>query len=170
VPLASDDAEIIPELSSPGMLMTDGCHGAAGITCGHRQSAHAHQVPCSSCGPGLGLPLSLHAAAACGQQPTSVSALVIFAGPHAWRHGSRPSPSAQAGQELNGARGCCASPAGIWTAPCTRSRLRGPWPRAARHLGRGDVARFYAAYFGQGDIQNLSTINLIVAQTLQSAR
>ena len=32
VPLASDDAEIIPELSSPGMLMTDGCHGAAGIT------------------------------------------------------------------------------------------------------------------------------------------
>jgi hypothetical protein len=38
----------------------------------------------------------------------------------------------------------------------------------ARQLGRGDVARFYAA-FGQGDIQNLSTIKLIVAQTLQSA-
>ena len=32
MPLASDDSEIIPELSSPGMLMTDGCHGAAGIT------------------------------------------------------------------------------------------------------------------------------------------
>ena len=28
----SDDANIIPELSSPGMLMTGGCHGAAGIT------------------------------------------------------------------------------------------------------------------------------------------
>ena len=77
VPLASDDAEIIPELSSPGMLMTSGRLSRCGRNHGHRQSALAHQVPCSTacCGPGLGLPLSLHAAAACGQQPTSVSAL-----------------------------------------------------------------------------------------------
>ena len=32
VPAASDDAVLIPELPSPGMLMTDGTHGATGIT------------------------------------------------------------------------------------------------------------------------------------------
>jgi hypothetical protein len=36
----------------------------------------------------------------------------------------------------------------------------------ARQLGRSDVVRFYAAYVGRGDIQNLSTIKLIVAQTI----
>ena len=32
VPAASDDVVLIPELPSPGMLMTDGTHGATGIT------------------------------------------------------------------------------------------------------------------------------------------
>ena len=40
--------------------------------CHHRQSAHAHQAPCG--GPGQLAPCSLHAAAAGGLQPTSVSA------------------------------------------------------------------------------------------------
>jgi hypothetical protein len=40
--------------------------------CHHRQSAHAHQAPCA--GPGRLAPCSLHAAAAGGLQPTSVSA------------------------------------------------------------------------------------------------
>ena len=74
-PVASTSAELIPELSSPGMLMTDGCHwrhGATGITHCHRQSAHAHQAHC--CGPGPLVPFSLHAAVAGGLQPTSVSA------------------------------------------------------------------------------------------------
>ena len=31
-PAASDDVVLIPELPSPGMLMTDGTHGATGIT------------------------------------------------------------------------------------------------------------------------------------------
>jgi len=30
VPIASTNAEVILGLSSPGMLMTDGCHGATG--------------------------------------------------------------------------------------------------------------------------------------------
>ncbi len=114
----SDDAEIIPELSSPGMLMTDGCHGAAGITViDSRLMLIRSPVQVAVLASGCLSACTLHAAA-CGQQPTSVSALVIFAGPHAWRHGSRPSPSAQAGQELNGARGCCANPAGKKGQPC----------------------------------------------------
>ena len=32
MPAASDDAELIPELPSPGMLMTDDTHGATGTT------------------------------------------------------------------------------------------------------------------------------------------
>ena len=87
-PVASTSAELIPELSSPGMLMTDGCHwrhGATGITHCHRQSAHAHQAHC--CGPGPLVPFSLHAAVAGGLQPTSVSAPSSrAAGPHVWRH------------------------------------------------------------------------------------
>ena len=72
VPIASTNAEVILGLSSPGMLMTDGCHGATGTRCHHRQSAHAHQAPCG--GPGQLAPCSLHAAVAGGLQPTSVSA------------------------------------------------------------------------------------------------
>jgi hypothetical protein len=118
MPLASDDAEIIPKLSSPGMLsdesvMTDGCHGAAGITVIDSRLMLIRPpvaVLASGC---LSACTPLRPAG--GQQPTSVSAQDlalswhIVAGPHAWRHGSRPSPSAQAGQELNAARGCCAS-------------------------------------------------------------
>ncbi len=90
VPLASDDAaEIIPELSSPGMLMTDGCHGAHGRNHGHRLSASAHQVPSGCCGgPGLaasgsGPQVASHwqparrCGPACGQQPTSVSTHIV---------------------------------------------------------------------------------------------
>ena len=75
VPIASTNAEVILGLSFPGMLMTDGCHGATGTHTAihhHRQSAHAHQAPC--CGPGRLAPCSLHAAVAGGRQPTSVSA------------------------------------------------------------------------------------------------
>ena len=54
MPLASDDAEIIPELSAaPGMLrlMTDaGCHGAAGITVIDSR-LRLIQVPSSACIP-----------------------------------------------------------------------------------------------------------------------
>jgi len=51
--------------------------------------------PCYGRDPGV--PFSLHAAAACGLQPTSVSALSSRAtGPHVWRHRSRPSPTARA--------------------------------------------------------------------------
>ena len=70
--------KLIPELSSPGMLMKDGCHwrhvatGTHTVIRWHRQSAHAHQAPC--CGPGPLVPFSLHAAVAGGLQPTSVSA------------------------------------------------------------------------------------------------
>ena len=75
VPIASTNAEVILGLSSPGMLMTDGCHWRHGATGSHTvrcQSAHAHQAPC--CGPGPLVPFSLHAAVAGGLQPTSVSA------------------------------------------------------------------------------------------------
>ena len=34
VPVASDDAELTPELFFHGMLMTDGCDGATGLTLG----------------------------------------------------------------------------------------------------------------------------------------
>ena len=71
VPAASDDAVLIPELPSPGMPMTR--HSRCNRNHGHRRSADAHQAPC--CGRGPGVTFCLHAVAACGLQPTSVSAL-----------------------------------------------------------------------------------------------
>ena len=74
-PIASTNAELIPELSSPGMLMKDGCHWRPEHTLSSdgidsrlmliRPPAVvlAHLVP-----------FSLHAAVAGGLQPTSVSA------------------------------------------------------------------------------------------------
>ena len=93
VPAASDDAVLIPELPSPGMPMTR--HSRCNRNHGHRRSADAHQAPC--CGRGPGVTFCLHAVAACGLQPTSVSALSSRAtGPDVWRHRSRPSPTARA--------------------------------------------------------------------------
>ena len=111
----------MPNLSSsypfPGMLMTGGCHGATGITVMDSRLMLIRPPVAVLASPGL--PFSLHAAAACGRQPTSVSALFSrpARGPHVWRHGSRPSPSAHAGQDLN-ARGRDAGPAGIKGQPC----------------------------------------------------
>ena len=95
VPAASDDAVLIPELPSPGMLMTDGTHSATGITVIDGRLILL-RPPVAVVAPDPVL-FSLHAAAACGLQPTSVSALSSRAtGPHVWRHRSRPSPTARA--------------------------------------------------------------------------
>ena len=74
VPVASDDADLIPELIF-SWHADDGQLSWCDRNHGHGQSAHTHQAaPC--CGPGLspGLLFSLHAAVAGGLQPTSVSA------------------------------------------------------------------------------------------------
>ena len=95
VPAASDDVVLIPELPSPGMLMTDGTHGATGITVIDGRLILLRPPVAVVTPPGV--TFSLHAAAACGLQPTSVSALSSRAtGPHVWRHRSRPSPTALA--------------------------------------------------------------------------
>ena len=118
VPVASDDAELTPELFFHGMLMTDGCDGTRTRNHGHRQSAHPHQAPC--CGPGPGVPFSLHAAAACGLQPTSVSALSSRA---------RMSSGTDPGQGCRSpGRHCCAGFG--WEMPSARPRaVRGVVPR-----------------------------------------
>jgi hypothetical protein len=76
VPIASTNAEVILGLSSPGMLMTDGCHWRHGATGTHTVIIDSRLMlimpPCA--GPGRLAPCSLHAAAAGGLPPTSVSA------------------------------------------------------------------------------------------------
>ncbi len=98
------------------VLMTDGCHGAAGITVidsrlTGRLIRSRVAVLASGC---LSACTPLRPAGNSRGRGGDLSKRTIFPGPHAWRYGSRPSPSAQAGQELNAARGCCVSPsAGI---------------------------------------------------------
>jgi len=76
-PLPVTTPSLHPSCFFHGMLMRGGCDGATGLTLGitviDSQLIRGHQAPC--CGPGPGVPFSLHAAAACGLQPTSVSAL-----------------------------------------------------------------------------------------------
>ncbi len=108
VPAASDDVELIPELPSPGMLMTDDTHGATGTTVIDGRLILL-RPPVAVVAPrrrGHRVPFSLHTAAACRLQPTSVSALSSRAtGPHVWRHRSRPSPTALAAAGLDSACG-----------------------------------------------------------------
>ena len=95
------------------MLMTDGCHGATRITVIDSRLMLVR--------PPVTVLASGYLSACTPRRPARATAdlskRTIVAGPHAWRHGSRPSPSAQAGQELN-ARGARASPAGIKGGPC----------------------------------------------------
>ena len=68
------------------MLMTGGCHGATGITVMDSRLMLIRPQVAVLASPGL--PFSLHAAAACGRQPTSVSAL-------GWYQAALPAPACQ---------------------------------------------------------------------------
>ncbi len=150
----TSQAEVIPGLSSPGgTLMTDGCHGASatGITvidsrlilrvirlgpgppraCSNFKGAVVARPRATSQLTRRG-GLRLRRPGATADSDRDLSKHTIVAGPHAcqWRHGSRPSPSAQAGQELNTARGRCASPAGKKDSPA--AGIKGQ-PRSRRH-------------------------------------
>ena len=116
VPVASDDADLIPELIF-SWHADDGRLSWCDRNHGHGQSAHAHQAPC--CGPGQPR-VAFQLARRGGLRATadlSKRTIVAARGPHVWRHGSRPSPSAHAGQDLN-ARGRDAGPAGIKRQSC----------------------------------------------------
>jgi hypothetical protein len=100
--------------------MTDGCHGATGIT------VIDSRLMLASVRPPQAVTVlaseSGYLSACTPRRPARATAdlskRTIVAGPHAWRHGSRPSPSAQAGEELNARGAARASPAGIKGQPC----------------------------------------------------
>ena len=83
VAVARGDDELIPELSSPAVLMTDGRRSRHGSTVITVIVAHAPQAPC--CNPGPGVPFSLRAAAVRpGRATADFSKRTIVAGPHVW--------------------------------------------------------------------------------------
>jgi hypothetical protein len=95
VPAASDDAVLIPELPSPGMLMTDGTQSATGITVIDGRLILL-RPPVAVVAPG---PRAFQLARRGGLRATadlSKRTIVAGTGPHVWRHRSRPSPTARA--------------------------------------------------------------------------